>query len=177
MGPQSIQWTTIVTNHLKKQLNELVPSPHTSNSNNAAIPHAAGTPNRGYRNYSNHHENSAKPWLTPESRARFEQRWSYSVQLARWQYYEGLLDQKTFLRWSLDTLNGCTSFEIIWVILTGLIQDYVDEYKRNRTLTKMLIEALIRFYSAVTIPFLKTIYFFSKTFTFCSYNNTSIIIH
>ncbi|KAG0946548.1 hypothetical protein G6F57_003198 [Rhizopus arrhizus] len=150
-GHQSVQWTTIVTSHLKKQLNELVLSPHTSNSNsnNAASPHAAGTPNRGYRNYSNHHENSAKPWLTPESRARFEQRWSYSVQLARWQYYEGLIDQKTFLRWSIDTLAASTSFEIMWVILTGLIQDYVDEYKRNRTLTKLLIETLIRYYSAL----------------------------
>ncbi|RCH96766.1 RNA polymerase II mediator complex subunit, partial [Rhizopus stolonifer] len=146
-GPQSIQWTTIVTGHLKKQLNELVPPP-LGNTNNASSPHSGGTPNRGYKSY-NHHEGPGKPWLTPESRKKFEQRWSYSVQLARWQYHEGLIDQRTFLKWSLDTLAASTSFELIWVILTGLIQDYVDEYKRNRTLTKILIETLIKYYGAL----------------------------
>ncbi|KAI9267828.1 hypothetical protein BY458DRAFT_511485 [Sporodiniella umbellata] len=148
MGPQSIQWTMTVTGHLKKQLNDLVPSPHGS-TNNAASPHAGATPNRGYKGY-NHHENAGKPWLTLSSRTKFEQRWSYSIQLARWQYHEGLIDQRTFLKWSLDTLAASASFELMWVVLTGLIQDYVDEYKRNRTLTKILIETLIKYYGALS---------------------------
>ncbi|OAD01747.1 hypothetical protein MUCCIDRAFT_111089 [Mucor lusitanicus CBS 277.49] len=151
VGPQPVQWTATVTTHLKKQLNELMP-PLTNNSTNAASPHpTAGTPGRGYKNYnaSNHHDNNApKPWTSPENRARFEHRWSYSVKLARWQYFEGLLDQRTFLKFTLDTLAQSGSFEIMWLVLTGIVQDYVDEYKRNRTLTKLLIETLIKSYSA-----------------------------
>lgn len=150
MGPQPIQWTVTVTNHLKKQLNELIPL--SNNSANVSSPHStAGTPGRGYKGYnaSNHHDNTPKPWVSPENRTRFEHRWSYSVRLARWQYFEGLLDQRTFLKWTLDTLAGSGSFEIMWLVLTGIIQDYVDEYKRNRTLTKLLIETLIKSYSAV----------------------------
>lgn len=150
MGPQPIQWTAIVTAHLKKQLSELIPL--TNNPTNTSSPHPpVGTPNRGYKSYnqSNHHDNTPKPWVTPENRARFEQRWSYSVRLARWQYFEGLLDQRTFLRWTLDTLAGSGSFEVMWLVLTGIIQDYIDEYKRNRTLTKLLIETLIKSYSAL----------------------------
>jgi hypothetical protein len=152
MGPQPIQWTATVTNHLKKQLGELIPLA-TNNPTSASSPHPpVGTPGRGYKSYnaSNHHDNAPKPWVTPENRARFEQRWSYSVRLARWQYFEGLLDQRTFLKWTLDTLAGSGSFEVMWLVLTGIIQDYVDEYKRNRTLTKLLIETLIKSYSAVS---------------------------
>jgi hypothetical protein len=60
-----------------------------------------------------------------------------------------LLDQRTFLKFTLDTLAQSGSFEIMWLVLTGIVQDYVDEYKRNRTLTKLLIETLIKSYSAV----------------------------
>ncbi|CAO3669776.1 unnamed protein product [Rhizopus microsporus] len=148
MGPQTIQWTMTVTSYLKKQLSELMPS-HNGNANSAASPHATGgASNRGYKNYS-HHDNPSKPWLSAESRSKFEQKWTYSVKLTHWQYYEGLLDQRTFLKWSLDTLAASSSFEIMWVILTGLVQDYVNEYKRNRTLTKLLIETLIKYYNAL----------------------------
>ncbi|KAI9486079.1 MAG: hypothetical protein EXX96DRAFT_613913 [Benjaminiella poitrasii] len=152
MGSQSIQWTFIVTNHLKKQLNELIPLSNSNNSANSSGPHpSVGAQGRGYKGYNtpNHHENTPKPWITPENRNRFEQRWSYSTRLARWQYFEGLLDQRTFLKWTLDTLAGSSSFEIMWIVLTGIIQDYIDEYKRNRTLTKLLIEILTKSYSAL----------------------------
>lgn len=149
MGPQPVQWTHIVTGHLKKQLLELIPS--GNNPTNAASPHPS-TPGRGYSSYnqSAHHGNTPKPWATPENRVRFEQRWSYSVRLARWQYFEGLLDQRIFLKWTLDTLEKSASFEVMWLLLTGVIQDYVDEYKRNRTLTKILIELLVKSYNAVS---------------------------
>ncbi|CEP10050.1 hypothetical protein [Parasitella parasitica] len=148
MGPQPVQWRIVVTNHLKKLLSELMPASNTPA--NAPSPHPA--PGRVYKGYNglNHHDNTPKPWASPEDRARFENRWSYGVRLARWQYFEGLLDQRTFLRWTLDTLGASGSFEIMWLVLTGIIQDYVDEYKRNRTLTKLLIETLIKSYSALT---------------------------
>lgn len=121
----------------------MVGTPNSNNSSNRG----------GYKNYSNdhhHHNNTPKPWTTSENRARFESKWSYSIRLARWQYFEGLLDQRTFLKWTLDTLASSGSFEIMWLVLTGIIQDYIDEYKRNRTLTKLLIETLIKSYSAVS---------------------------
>ncbi|RCI02228.1 RNA polymerase II mediator complex subunit, partial [Rhizopus stolonifer] len=142
LGSQPIQWTAIVTTHLKKQLSELLPN-HT---NNAPSPHPS-TPGRGYRAGYVHHD-TPRPWGTQETRHKFEQKWSYSIKLARWQYFEGLLDQRTFLKWTLDTLAASSSFEIMWLVLTGIVQDYVDEYKRNRTLTKLLIETLIKSYSA-----------------------------
>jgi hypothetical protein len=153
MGPQPIQWTVTVTSHLKKQLSELIPMSNNTTSTNVQSPHPpTGTPGRGFKSYNqaNHHDNTPKPWGTPENRAKFEQRWSYSIRLARWQYFEGLLDQRTFLKWTLDTLAGSGSFEVMWLVLTGIIQDYIDEYKRNRTLTKLLIETLIKSYSAVS---------------------------
>lgn len=154
MGPQPIQWTQIVTSHLKKQLSELTPSPNTTNSPHptpGSTPNSQNNQRGGYKNYnSQHNDNTPKPWVTPENRAKFESRWSYSVRLARWQYFEGLLDQRTFLKWTLDTLAASGSFEVMWLVLTGIIQDYIDEYKRNRTLTKLLIETLIKSYSAVS---------------------------
>jgi hypothetical protein len=136
MDSQSVQWTVTVTGHLRRQLNELTPN----NQNNPPTQQQSRSKN----------DNTPKPWSSPESRARFEQRWSYSVRLARWQYFEGLLHQRTFLKWTLDTLAGSTSFEVLWLVLTGIIQDYIDEYKRNRTLSKILIEILIKSYSAVS---------------------------
>lgn len=136
----------IVVGHLKKQLVDLVPLM----SNNA------GGSMRGYRNSNvpgagGNNDNLVKPWATPETRARFEARWAYSTKLTRWQYSEGLLDQRNFLKCSLDFLKSSGSFEIMWLVLTGLVQDYIDEYRRNRTLTKLLIEILIKAYSAVSI--------------------------
>ncbi|KAI8365718.1 hypothetical protein BD560DRAFT_156584 [Blakeslea trispora] len=144
LGPQPIQWTAIVTGHLKKQLNELLP---INSTNNVSSPHPS-TPGRNYRT-GHVDQNQSRPWQTPETKQKFEQRWSYSVRLTRWQYFEGLLDQRTFLKWTLDTLASSSSFEMMWLVLTGIIQDYVDEYKRNRTLTKLLIETLIKSYSAL----------------------------
>ncbi|KAF7724120.1 RNA polymerase II mediator complex subunit [Apophysomyces ossiformis] len=137
---QSQNWTQTVMAQLKKQLGELSQQPSTSGNSRGYKMHP-GTPN--------HSDPAQKPWATPESRARFEQRWSYSTRLARWQYCEGLLDQRTFLRTSLEMFASSTSFETVWLVLTGVIQDYVDEYRRNRTLMKILIEHLIKAYSAL----------------------------
>ena len=38
----------------------------------------------------------------------------------------------------------------MWLLLTFIVQDYVDEYRRNRTLMKLLIETLIKAYGAVS---------------------------
>ncbi|KAI8149564.1 hypothetical protein BJV82DRAFT_504484 [Fennellomyces sp. T-0311] len=140
------QWTNVVVNHLRKQLSEL-------QSTSSSTPGNAGS-GRGYKAHpstpSNYHDNAAKPWATPENRERFEQRWSYSTKLTKWQYCEGLLHQRTFLKWTLDSLAQCNSFEIMWLLLTFVVQDYVDEYRRNRTLMKLLIETLIKAYGAVS---------------------------
>ncbi|KAI9492408.1 hypothetical protein BDB00DRAFT_765585 [Zychaea mexicana] len=142
---QAYQWTTVVVSHLRRQLSELS-SAQSSNSTNAGS-------GRGYKGHpstpGNYHDNASKPWATPENRERFEQRWSYSTKLTKWQYCEGLLDQRTFLKWTLDSLAQCNSFEAMWLLLTFVVQDYVDEYRRNRTLMKLLIETLIKAYGAV----------------------------
>ncbi|KAG0172714.1 RNA polymerase II mediator complex subunit [Apophysomyces sp. BC1015] len=136
---QSHHWTQTVTGQLKKQLAELSQQPSTP-ANSRGYKMHPGTPN--------HYDSTQKPWATPENRARFEQRWSYSTRLARWQYCEGLLDQRSFLKTSLEMLVNSTSFETMWLVLTGIVQDYVDEYRRNRTLMKLLIETLIKAYNA-----------------------------
>ncbi|ORZ24760.1 hypothetical protein BCR42DRAFT_343237 [Absidia repens] len=138
-------WTMIVTGHLKKQLADLVPLPSNSASGSMRGHRNSNVPGVGGVN----NDNQVKPWTTSETKARFESRWSYSSKLTRWQYSEGLLDQRNFLKWTLDTLATSGSFEIMWVVLTGIIQDYIDEYRRNRTLTKLLVETLIKAYSAV----------------------------
>ncbi|KAG2221431.1 hypothetical protein INT45_005236 [Circinella minor] len=143
--PHAIQWTNVVVNHLRRQLSELSPSQPSGSGNTGS--------GRGYKAHpstpSNYHDNASKPWATPENRERFEQKWSYSTKLTKWQYCEGLLDQRTFLRWTLDSLKHCNSFESMWLLLTFIVQDYVDEYRRNRTLMKLLIETLIKAYGAL----------------------------
>ncbi|KAI9312669.1 hypothetical protein BX666DRAFT_1985405 [Dichotomocladium elegans] len=143
---QSYIWTNTVINHLKRQLAELSPT-HLSASNTT-------TSGRGFKIHpstpNSHHDNAQRPWSSPDSRAKFEQRWAYSTQLTKWQYCEGLLDQRTFLKRTLDILAACQTFEMMWLLLTFLIQDYLDEYRRNRTLMKMLIETLIKSYNALT---------------------------
>lgn len=142
--PYPVLWTQKIFHYFHKIIKELAPSESTSSST---------VPNRNYRPHpgtpSNSHD--SRPWSTPEYRARFEQRWSYSTRLARWMYNEGLLDQRIFLKYSLDMLATCASFETIWLVLTFLIQDYIDEYKRNRTLTKLLVETLVKVYGAVSL--------------------------
>lgn len=96
--------------------------------------------------------NTTKPWTTPELRQRFEQRWHYSTKLARWQYCEGLLDQRTYLKWSLDSLANSSSFEVMWLILSAVVKDYLDEYKQNRLLMHLLIETLVKANKAVSGP-------------------------
>lgn len=39
-------------------------------------------------------------------------KWDYSVKLCLWQYHEGILDQRHFLKWSIIHL-GSSSFD--WV--------------------------------------------------------------
>lgn len=143
----------MVANHLKKQLSEI--SPHISSVVTYGTPANYPTP-RAYKYQGNSQaENSpsastTKPWTTPELRQRFEQRWHYSTKLARWQYCEGLLDQRTYLKWSLDSLAGSSSFETMWLILSAVVKDYLDEYKQNRLLMHLLIETLAKATKAVS---------------------------
>ncbi|KAH8550423.1 hypothetical protein BGW37DRAFT_428063 [Umbelopsis sp. PMI_123] len=143
----SLQWTIVVANHLKKQLAEI--SPHVSSVVTYGTPANYPTP-RAYKYQGNSQAenspsaNTTKPWTTPELRQRFEQRWHYSTKLARWQYCEGLLDQRTYLKWSLDSLANSSSFEVMWLILSAVVKDYLDEYKQNRLLMHLLIETLVK---------------------------------
>ncbi|KAJ3308983.1 RNA polymerase II mediator complex subunit, partial [Blyttiomyces sp. JEL0837] len=89
----SLEWSKEMKNFLHSQLELLKPLPPKP------------VPAKGRRPAP-----EVNRWAKPEERNAFYSKWRYSIQLARWHYAEGLLDQKDFLKWSLDQL-GVANFD------------------------------------------------------------------
>jgi hypothetical protein len=123
----SADWTAIVNIFLKKQLQEI--NPHsTSKAAPSALNASSGSQN-------------IKPWTSEEAKERWEAKWRYSVMLTKWQYNEGLLDHRHFLRATVQQLSSLC-FEQI-ALLLSLISMFLSEYARSRLLMRLLIEGLL----------------------------------
>lgn len=123
----STEWTAIVSMFLKKQLLEI--NPHsTSKPAPTALNASSGSQN-------------FKPWTSEEAKERWEAKWRYSVMLTKWQYNEGLLDHRHFLRATVEQLSSLC-FEQI-ALLLSLIAMFLSEYARSRLLMRLLIEGLL----------------------------------
>ncbi|KAF9155624.1 RNA polymerase II mediator complex subunit [Linnemannia schmuckeri] len=123
----STDWTAIVSMFLKKQLLEI--NPHsTSKPAPTALNASSGSQN-------------IKPWTSEEAKERWEAKWRYSVMLTKWQYNEGLLDHRHFLRATVEQLSSLC-FEQI-ALLLSLIAMFLSEYARSRLLMRLLIEGLL----------------------------------
>ncbi|ORX89986.1 hypothetical protein K493DRAFT_63300 [Basidiobolus meristosporus CBS 931.73] len=115
----AVEWTNTFTQYMYRQLFEL------------------STQNRATSSTSSIN----KPWLSEEARNRWTNKWLYSIKLAKWQYAEGILDQRHFLKWALDQF-GNANFEQSAVLLP-LITQLISEYERSRTLLRLLIDHLL----------------------------------
>ncbi|KAF9923613.1 RNA polymerase II mediator complex subunit [Linnemannia zychae] len=123
----SSDWTATVSSFLKKQLQEI--NPHsTTKPPPSALNASSGTQN-------------IKPWTSEEAKEKWEAKWRYSVMLTKWQYNEGLLDHRHFLRATVEQLSGLC-FEQV-ALLLSLISMFLSEYARSRLLMRILIEGLL----------------------------------
>ncbi|KAG0050520.1 RNA polymerase II mediator complex subunit [Gryganskiella cystojenkinii] len=129
----STDWTAIVTIFLKKQLLEINPHSTTKPAASSLNP-AGGT-------------QSVKPWASEEAKEKWEAKWRYSVMLTKWQYNEGLLDDRRFLLITVEQLSTL-GFEQV-ALLLSLISMFLSEYARSRLLMRKLIEGLLSTLQAV----------------------------
>ncbi|CAG8715697.1 15001_t:CDS:2, partial [Cetraspora pellucida] len=68
-------------------------------------------------------------------------KWRYSILLAKWQFDDGLLDQR-ILRLTLDSLDKADHLNtIIWL---WFVQQFLEEFQRSRTLMRLLIEIILK---------------------------------
>ncbi|KAF9284208.1 RNA polymerase II mediator complex subunit [Mortierella alpina] len=123
----STDWTMTVHMFLKKQLLEINPQSTTKPAASALNP-ASGSQN-------------VKPWASEEAKEKWEAKWRYSVMLTKWQYNEGLLDHRHFLRATVEQISTL-SFEQV-ALLLSLIAMFLSEYARSRLLMRLLIESLL----------------------------------
>ncbi|KAF9937690.1 RNA polymerase II mediator complex subunit [Modicella reniformis] len=123
----STEWTATVNLFLRKQLLEINPHPTTKPAASALNP-VGGAQN-------------VKPWASEEAKEKWEAKWRYSVMLTKWQYNEGLLDHRHFLRATVDLLI-LLGFEQVALILS-LISMFLSEYARSRLLMRLLIDGLL----------------------------------
>ncbi|KAI8812154.1 hypothetical protein BJ742DRAFT_83303 [Cladochytrium replicatum] len=66
-------------------------------------------------------------------------RWNYCVELSMYLYFEGLLEQKHFVKWSLDIYRDSTFDQISFIV--PLIMPLISDYSRSRHLLRIFIEA------------------------------------
>ncbi|KAG0369656.1 RNA polymerase II mediator complex subunit [Gamsiella multidivaricata] len=123
----STDWTLTVNMFLKKQLLEINPHSVVKPAASALNP-ASGAQN-------------VKPWSSEEAKEKWEAKWRYSVMLTKWQYNEGLLDHRHFLRATVEQLSSL-GFEQV-ALLLSLISMFLSEYARSRLLMRLLIEGLL----------------------------------
>ncbi|TPX30202.1 hypothetical protein SmJEL517_g06180 [Synchytrium microbalum] len=82
-----------------------------------------------------------KRWSSSDERKRFMIKWNYVLGLIRYQYAEGLIDQRGFLRWSLDSFK-LANFDQTFFVLQ-IVTSFITEIVRSRALTRYLMESCI----------------------------------
>lgn len=87
--------------------------------------------------------------------------WSHLVQLSLWQYVEGLLDQRHFLKWSVDQFS-VSNFDQTTVMIP-LVRHLILEYSKSRALSRLFMEACIRKIERVPPVLFNLFYLFHET--------------
>ncbi|KAK6091580.1 hypothetical protein MT418_007959 [Batrachochytrium dendrobatidis] len=135
----SFSWTSIVIAYIQKQINEVslsaVNTPQISQVRNQkrtqskeAIAAAA--------------EAAASKHISPKQRHHFISRWDYLMRLCAKQYEEGLLDQGSFLKKSLEIFKMCNFSQTMFAVT--LISMFVLEIGRSRALMRLLVSICLK---------------------------------
>ncbi|KAF9070892.1 hypothetical protein BDP27DRAFT_1419656 [Rhodocollybia butyracea] len=115
----SIEWTNVVTAHLRKQLMEI------------ALPSA---PRAGV----NIKQTFKRVLADSETRSKWVSRFSYCLQLLRLFYSEGLIDKQTFFSWLVNQMFSCNLAQVGFV--SRLADEYFDGMIECRPLTRPFTE-------------------------------------
>ncbi|CAL1707851.1 unnamed protein product [Somion occarium] len=120
----SVDWANVMTSYLKKQLTDI------------ALPMA---PRPGFG--LNIKQTFKGVLSDPESRERWIFRFSYSLQLLRDFYSEGLVDNRTFLAWLVQQMHTSNLAQLGFVV--RLTDEYLDGMLAIRALSRPLVEACL----------------------------------
>ncbi|KZT00461.1 uncharacterized protein LAESUDRAFT_666096 [Laetiporus sulphureus 93-53] len=118
----SVEWANVVTGYLKKQLADI------------ALPTA---PRPGL----NIKQTFKSVLADPDSRERWISRFTYSLELLRTFYAEGLVDNRTFLTWLVQQMCSCNLAQLGFVV--RLADEYLDGMLVSRALTHHFIDACL----------------------------------
>ncbi|GET50764.1 hypothetical protein RIR_jg27246.t1 [Rhizophagus irregularis DAOM 181602=DAOM 197198] len=96
---------------------------------------------RGNTDYTKEWTSIFYHFIRDQSLSHDPDKWRYSILLAKWQFDEQLLDQR-LLRFTLEQLDEadhCQTPMWLW-----LVQQFLSEFQRSRTLMRLLIEIIIK---------------------------------
>ncbi|KAJ3336923.1 RNA polymerase II mediator complex subunit [Gonapodya sp. JEL0774] len=136
------EWTRTVELHLQKYLVDL-------GAASPAPPTTSGTLNKASQNLATSGTSAVTSGMgdshirkqfaqSPETRAEFLARWTYSTNLARWHFVENLIDQKEFLQWMVRQVRSATFDQTF--LLISLVSEYVDDMAKSRGLMRAFVE-------------------------------------
>ncbi|KAJ3761793.1 hypothetical protein EV360DRAFT_37070 [Lentinula raphanica] len=118
----SVEWTNVVTAHLRKQLMDI------------ALPSA---PRPGV----NIKQTFRGVLSEPETRSKWISRFSYCMELLRVFYAEGLVDKRTFLSWLVNQMCSCNLAQAGFVL--RLVDEYFEGFIECRPLARPFVEAFL----------------------------------
>ncbi|PCH43895.1 hypothetical protein WOLCODRAFT_138657 [Wolfiporia cocos MD-104 SS10] len=118
----SIEWANVVTGYIRKQLADI------------ALPTA---PRPGL----NIKQTFKSKLADQDSRENWISRFTYSLELLRSFYSEGLVDNKTFLAWLVQQVGSCNLAQLGFV--ARLADEYLDGMLISRALTHHFVEACL----------------------------------
>ncbi|KAF9268799.1 hypothetical protein L218DRAFT_984144 [Marasmius fiardii PR-910] len=118
----SIEWTNVVTSHLRKQLQDIaLPSPVRAGVNI---------------------KQTFKGVLADtDTRDKWISRFSYCLRLLRTFYTEGLVNKRTFFVWLVNQMFSCNLAQAGFVV--RIADEYFDGMMRCRALTRPFLEACL----------------------------------
>ncbi|KAG7090909.1 hypothetical protein E1B28_009986 [Marasmius oreades] len=118
----SIEWTNVVTSHLRKQLQDIaLPSPVR-----AAV---------------NIKQTFKGVLADTETRDKWISRFSYCLRLLRAFYTDGLVNKRTFFVWLVNQMFSCNLAQVGFI--ARIADEYFDGMMRCRALTRPLLEACL----------------------------------
>ncbi|KAI9510086.1 hypothetical protein F5148DRAFT_1182339 [Russula earlei] len=118
----SVEWANVVTSHLKKQLGDIIlPSAPRPTLNIKSV----------FRSVL----------ADSETRARWISRFTYSLDLLRSFYSEGLVDNRTFLAWLVLQMCTCNLAQAGFV--TRVADEYLDGIFACRALSRPFVDACL----------------------------------
>ncbi|RIB08520.1 hypothetical protein C2G38_341878 [Gigaspora rosea] len=99
------------------------------------------TSHNATQEYTKNWNQTFHTFIKNQSREYDPDKWRYSILLAKWQFDDGLLDQR-ILRLTLDNLDQADHLNtVIWL---WFVQQFLEEFQRSRTLMRLLIEIILK---------------------------------